>query len=146
MARYIEYDDLVNRYPRASKKGGQEEINAFITNAEQELESMFAGAYTIPFSSNNVTIKDLAVDLTYIKLDVQSSKENVERHKRLMKTVDMIKTNKMQMLTNSGDIVGAASPLWSNTTDYHPVHGVLDVTDQVVDDTRIQDEIDERSD
>ena len=61
MAKYAQYDDVVNRYPRATKKGGKEEMVAFINVAENEIEGMFAGRYTLPFSSNNVTVKDLVV-------------------------------------------------------------------------------------
>lgn len=68
MGRYVNYADVVNRYPMIGKSGGEDQITSdFIRYAEFELEEKLGKKFSIPFSSNNMTAKDLSIDLTYLK-------------------------------------------------------------------------------
>ena len=69
MGRYCTSSDCIARYNRLSKiDSAQTEIDShFISFAENELDGLLSPKFTVPFSSNNVTAKDLAIDLTYLR-------------------------------------------------------------------------------
>jgi len=65
MGRYIEFDDLIKRYRRVDTKGGADEVDPLIVFAENMLDGMLGSHFVVPFSSNNATARDLAIDITY---------------------------------------------------------------------------------
>ena len=128
MGRYITWEDIVDRYPLIAKgnfSGSSEASSAYIFYGESELDGLLAPAFTIPFSSNNVTAKDLAIDLSYCRMANFKIEERKEFKKEIMDKINMLKDGAMSMLTNSNDTVSTLgqSPTWSSTKDYHPVFG-----------------------
>jgi hypothetical protein len=147
MGRYIQWDDVIQTYPRVADKGGTNQVgSAYINYAEARLEGLLAGAYTVPFSSNNLTIKDLSIDLTYAKsimyTDTKKAKVILDDIKdRVKSLIDGTAT----MITTSGDAMFTAGDApWSTTKDYHNTFGVIPIEDQNIDADRIEDEYDER--
>lgn len=128
MGRYINWDDVTDRYRVLTKdtKDGSSEINsAFITYAERELDSLLAPAFTVPFSSNNITVKDLAIDLTYCRAGNFKFSEQKEFKEMIMETIEKLKNGEMSMITDSGDVIdtSGSTAAWSSTEDYHPIFG-----------------------
>jgi hypothetical protein len=147
MGRYIQWDDIIQRYPNVAAKGGSNQVgSAYLDYAETELEGRLAGAYTIPFSSNNLTIKDLSIDMVYAKsimyTDTKKAKVILDYlDKRIGELIDGTAT----MITTSGDAMFTAGDApWSTTKDYHNTFGVIPIEDQNIDTDRIEDEYDER--
>lgn len=128
MGRYITWDDVIDRYrvlSKDSKDGSSEVESAFIFYAEHELDALMAPAFTVPFSSNNMTAKDLAIDLTYCRAGNFKISEQKEFKQSIMDRIDMLKKGEMSMLTDSGDTIdtSGSTSAWSTTKDYHPVFG-----------------------
>ena len=127
MGRYIDWDDVVNRYRTISDRDSTEINTSFILYAEAEVDGRLATKYSVPFSSNNITAKDLAIDITYIK----AGNLNIEETERLQKMVDdkfkrLLEGEEVMLLADgialSADVGGT---VYSTTQDYHPVFGLL---------------------
>ena len=149
MGRYINWDDVTDRYSllaKGSYAGADEVDSAHITYAENELDALLASTFTVPFSSNNLTAKDLSIDLTYCRVGNFKLKEQKEFKEMIMDKINMLKNGDMSMITDSGDVLttGGTTQIWSSTEDYHPVFGMGDTIQFEVDSSRIIDEENDR--
>lgn len=146
MGRYIEWDDVVLRYPNAGRSGGSSEVGSVhITYAEAYLESRFSGYFTIPFSSNNLTAKDLSIDLTYLRIGNFGQKDRKIFRDEIEDRIKQIKLGNDQMITNSGDSLGSVGEaVYSPHQNYHPVFGMDDEFMFDVDSSQLIDEEDAR--
>jgi len=147
---YANWADLAGRYREFSKIGDDSEINSYhIAHAENELNGIFAGCFTVPFSSNNITVKFLTVDLTYIKYYESIDQEKAEgKRKSFDSQVKRIKNGMGGMVLDDGTIlrsslVGGVTA-YSSTADYHPVFGIGNIEDMRVDSSQLIDEEDAR--
>ena len=70
MARYIAWQDVVERYADAAKLSGGSEATktSFVNFAEDETDGRLAGKYQTPFSPVPNVVKDLCIDLAYYKM------------------------------------------------------------------------------
>lgn len=142
---YATYEDLINRYPALDDIGGSIDINSsHIHYAEVMLNSRLGQYYTLPFSSNNLTAKDLTIDLVYIRYYETVKKEwAATKQKSLDKFIDGLISGDFVMVTTSHDVIqkdSSRSTMWSNTEDYHPIFGVGDIEDMHVSSARLWDE------
>jgi len=149
LGRYITYDDLVDRYRQLandSKDGSTEVGSAYIVYAENELDGMLASTYTVPFSSNNLTAKDLSIDLAYLRIGRFKDKGRKELKADVMERINMLKSGEMGMLTDAGEVLtsGGQVTAWSNTKDYHPVFGMGDTIHFDADSQQVIDEENDR--
>ena len=147
MARYVNWDDVVGRYPGIASIGGADQVGSdYIQYAEVEIEGRLAERYTVPFSDNNLTIRDLVIDLVYVKAGNLSVEDYEQMADRLDKRIERLLEGREAMVTTSGDIIQRADEgaAWSSTQDYAPTFGVGDVLDMHPDDTQIEDENDAR--
>ncbi len=151
MGKYINWDDVNERYNRLGMAGkGAKGINsAYIVYAEAQIEGALAKAYTVPFSSNNTTIRDLCIDATIIKAGSGISDTKIQAIKTdLTQRINDLLNGVSLMVTDSGDVLGPSSTLhgaWSTTKDYHPTFGMLPAYDLSVSSERLDDEVDARS-
>ena len=109
MGRYIEWDDVVKRYNDLAQVGDSNLVDGtYIQYAEFEVDARLATLYSVPFSSNNATVKDLSIDLAYLKAAPTRS----ANYKRIKEWVDerfkMLCGGKMSMITDSGDVAALA--------------------------------------
>lgn len=149
---YIEYEDVIARYEVIKTWGKTPtEVNSdLIYYAEMELNSRLASHFSVPFSAAHPTVKDLAIDLCYLKaLRTRDPKKANDIEKAVLGRIDALKEGREYIYTGSGTQIvpeGADQEVWSTTQDYHPVHGILDAEheDVGIDDDRIEDEEDER--
>lgn len=146
MGKYINWDDIVGRYPGINKVGGATEIgSAFIGYVENQVEGMLSTKYSVPFSDNNVTVKDLCVDLVYIKAANLAVKQRDQLRKEFMERISRLIEGSESLITSSGDVIGhVGGTVWSNTKDYHPTFGMSPEEYLSVDSNLISDEEDDR--
>ena len=142
MGRYIDWQDVVDRYRSVSDRDATEIGSSFIPYAEAEVDGRLASKYTAPFSNNNMTVKDLCIDLVYIKV----GNLNIEETEKLQTMVDakferLINGDEI-MFTSSGDQISqsVAGTVWSNTKDYHPVFGLSEQCHLAIDSSQLADE------
>lgn len=142
MSDYITWKDVLNRYPVVDRVGGASEVgSAYVRYAERELEGMLTGFFTVPFSSNNLTAKDLAIDLTYMRISNLKSEDRKEFRDELMGRIQALKDGQASMMTTSGDVLQAVGgTIYSTTQNYEPVFGMGDTLDFHVDSGQLLDE------
>ena len=147
MSRYIDWKDVVDRYRTLSDKDSTEVGSSFIPYAESEVDGRLAAKFTTPFSNNNLTVKDLCIDITFIK----AGNLSVEETEKLQEAVDakferLLNGDELLVITD-GTVIGQdiAGTVYSTTQDYHPVFGMGNIEDMVVSSDQITDEADARS-
>lgn len=150
MGRYCTSSDCASRYERLTTVANSWTIvinSHFIFYAENELDSKLASKFTVPFSSNNVTVKDLSIDMTYIRAGNLKAEEREELMEHVKYRINGLLDGSLSMLTTSGDaIAGVGETVWSNTQGYHPVFGIGDTKDFRVDSEQVYDEAIARGD
>lgn len=121
---YATYEEFNTRY--TTKIDAVEVRSHFLPFASAQLDAMLAPWFTVPFSSNNLTAKDVALDLTYL-LILQRSKEAGDRKdlaQRIEARIHSLRDGREAMLTTSGEALVAAhttDEVWSNTRDIPPL-------------------------
>lgn len=142
MSDYINWKDVVDRYPGIERVGGASEVGSvYVEYAERELEGMLAGFFTTPFSSNNLTAKDLAIDLTYARIANLKMEDRKEFRDEVLGRIQALKEGQAAMVTTSGDVMQAVGDtVYSNTQNYVPVFGMGDTLDFRVDSGQLLDE------
>ena len=147
MGRYIEWDDVVNRYKRFGDIADSDEADAgFILYAEAYVDGALAPAYTIPFSLNNETVRDLCIDVAFAKTQLFKDHEKAE----LIMThvgsyVSALISGQMVMVVGSGvAITPTGEPVYSQTMDYTPIFGAGNMREFHVDSARLYDEEQDR--
>lgn len=163
MGRYIDWvDDVVARYPRVHDVGSTSissidltleppmvnPSSAFVHYSEAYIEQELAPGFTVPFSSNNVTAKDLMIDhafyLTQVFRDDNKADIVLDRiNARIKRLLD----GDLPMMTTSAEAIyqsGADGAIYSTTEDYHPIFGMGDFREFVVDSAQIEAEADDR--
>lgn len=141
MGRYCTIDEVRGRWNELDTMSKFEVTSYHLQYAESELDGYMAPYFTVPFSSNNLTAKDLAIDLTYLRVANLKSEERDSFRKEIMERIKMIQTGVMQMMTDSGTALsGASGQAWSTTKDYNPVFGMGDITEFRVDSSQVYNE------
>ena len=138
--------DVIPRYPRVStdSRAATTLEAAYLIPAEAEVDARLGSRFTVPFSSNNLTVKDLVIDMTMLRMGIYK-----ERDEQLRKDVDArikaLLDGTMVMVTDSGQVAAyQVSGVINTTADYHPVFGMGPIEDMEPDDQRIDDEEDAR--
>jgi hypothetical protein len=151
LGRYINWDDVVGRYSQINKHGGAADIGSnFIQYAEAEVDARLASCYSVPFvsgvGSTPITVKDLAIDVTYLKATIGAKSKAWDQIKNSVNDrIKMICNGDSQIVGPGGDpLAQIAGTIWGSNEDYHPIFGMGDTLDFVVDSDRIDDEDDAR--
>ena len=145
MGRYIEWDDVIHRYPALNTLGGSDELDpAYITYAEAEVDARLTKSFTTPFSNNNLTIRDLVIDDVYYRAGRFKFEDAISVHSAYLESIGSLIEGKLAMITNSGDLVSAsqAMGIYSSTQSYHTSFGMRPVEEQHIDADNISDERD----
>ena len=163
MGRYVSWElDVIQRFNGLSDIGSSgvnssdisgdatliNTDSAYVHYAELEIENRLSGGFTTPFSSNNLTVKDLAIDETYRRVVVFKDKGPA---KSIGDSIDVriraLLDGTANMITSSAEAVSAVGVhgnAKSTTEDYHPVFGLGDVELFDVSSAQLQDEVDAR--
>lgn len=140
MPPLIDWSDVNERYPETLKLADATQADSsWVPFAISELYARLATGFAVPFSSNNMTAKDLAIDLTFAKV---YRFKDVEKADAVMvyvgAQIDMLLEGKMQMITTSADVLVANGGTVTITgADNHPVFGVSPTEYAVVSSSEI---------
>lgn len=150
MGRYCTVDQVVARYRKVADVVSYPNAvdSQYIHFAEAELDRKLGPYFTAPFSSNNITATDLAIDLAYAKtVQYNDPKKYDAIKKHINSQLDDLIVGTDAMVTASGDLLystGGGSNAWSNTQDYHSAFGMDDELYFKVDSDQLFDEEDAR--
>lgn len=87
MGRYIDWQDLANRYTDAAKMGGAEAVHsAWLFGVEAEIDARLSIRYTVPFSPAPDLVRDLCIDLLYARMTARQEGSEVI-YERVMDTI-----------------------------------------------------------
>lgn len=139
----INYGDLVARYPEQVSNKDATQVNCYyIPYAVADIESRLSPRFTVPFSNNNLTAKDLMIDATYLQIyRFKDPKKAAEVEKSLSSKIDKLLAGKADMIVTSGDpLVSIGGTVYSTTENYHPVFGMGPIEDAVVNSAMIDAE------
>lgn len=143
----INWNDVNIRYPETVKLADATQADSsWVPYAIRELEARLSTSYTVPFSINNMTAKDLAIDLTYAKVYRYKDNEKAESISKYVsdQIADLI-GGKMSMITDTGEVIlGSIGVMYSTTENYHPVFGMSPTEYSIVSSQQIWDEEDAR--
>lgn len=151
MADYATYADFIIRYPLMKSwgpLGSPSEVNSgLLYYAAQEVDAALAPAYSVPFSSVPPIVRDLTMDLAYIKAiwTKDEGKLAEKMQKRWDTRIENLLSGKASMVSGSGTIISqntSIGEIWSSTEGYEPTHSMLDAEDAhtMVSSARLQDE------
>lgn len=147
MPPLIDWSDINRRYPETLKIADATNADSsWVPFAIAELHARLAPGFTVPFSDNNMTAKDLAIDLTFAKVyRWKNPEQSAAVNSFVAGQIDMLLAGKMGMLTSSGDVLNATGgTVYSTTQDYHPVFGISPIEYSVPSSAQINDEEDAR--
>jgi len=139
----INWSDVNRRYPETLKIADASQADSsWVPFSINELHARLSPGFTVPFSDNNMTAKDLAIDLTFAKV---YRFKDVEKADAVMAYVgaqiDMLLAGKMMMVTTSGDVLAAVGDTTTVVgAGNHPVHGVGPIEYSVVSSAEIETE------
>ena len=139
---YITWADIINRYPDMADRGEADTSSGDISYAERMVETKLGPGFTVPFSSNNLTVKDLCIDQYYGKYWLGKDEDKA----KIMYAVDSfcyaLVTGLYNMITTNGDQVQSSggSVVYNPTMEYSPVFNMLDPEYQTVDSSQLYDE------
>ena len=143
MGRYIEWDDVVDRYPALSSLGGSDELTpTFIDYSESFIDGLLASNFTVPFSNNNMTVRDLSIDICYFRAGRFKLEDAAAVYSTTMMTINMLNSGKLQMINTSGELIAInqSGRVYSTTQSYHSAFGMLPIIDQHIDEDNVDDE------
>jgi hypothetical protein len=147
MGRYCTVDDVRGRYSEIETASKFDVISYHLQYAEMDLDGYLSPFFATPFSSNNLSAKDLAIDLTYIRVANLKTDERDGLRKEIMERLRMYQTGQMQMVTTSGTAIGGGeSQAWSTTQNYNPIFGMGNTIDFIVDSSQVYNEAIARGD
>lgn len=134
-ARYAELDKL----PNGTLTTAQDDL---IAMAEAQVHSRLASRYTTPFSSNNLTARDLAIDVLFVQNIMSREPKKAELiSKSLEDRFAALLSGEAVMAVSSGTaLTMVGETAWSSTMDYHPVFGMGDISVMDVDSSQLIDE------
>ena len=137
----------MTKYPVLNSAGGAVSVGSgYIHYVENRIDSLFAGFFTVPFSSNNQTVKDIACDLVYARASKMKVKDMLEFEKSVMERIENIKKGNEAMIVTSGDAMFASvdGVIYNSNEDYVPVFGMSPTEYFEVDQDLIDDEENDR--
>ena len=140
---YATFSEFTARY--ATKLTEAEVTSHYLPFATGRLEGLLGAYFSVPFSSNNLTAKDLTIDLAYL-LVLQRSREPGDHEAlkgRISDRIAALSQGAEAMMTTSGEAL-TASPagdtVWSNTGRYKTVFDLRGAERQGVDPERLEEE------
>jgi hypothetical protein len=130
MGRYIDWEDVIDRYPELETVGGADQISsAYIVYAESYLDAALASHFAMPFSQEVMILKDLAIDYTYWRAGRFKIDNAVEVGSAVAGTIQDLKEGKLIMTDVDGNEIPASTirgGIYSTTQSYHNAFGMDD--------------------
>lgn len=144
MGRYINWNDVLARYDQASDIGDAAHVSSvYIAYAESLVDASLADVYTVPFSDNNIMIKDVCVDLAFARSQRGDLEESSRVHSMAMTMLAGLKDGTLTMVDVNGNVIEQtvrAGAAYSTTQSYAPTFGYSDPIDWELSRNRLEDE------
>lgn len=145
--RYINWNDVVDRYSQLGKLANVS--THYVPIAEDFVDGALAPAFAIPFASTPAEtpnmIRDLVIDITYLKAGNVKIGDAEKFAERIDKTIEKLLTGNMVLISGSGTALErAGEPVWSSTQSYHSVFALIDVKDFKIDTDQLDAQYSER--
>jgi len=145
MPQVCSWSDVLVRYPELDKIVN---VTSFTTGtvidlAEAAVNARLASQYTTPFSNNNLTAKDLVIDMVYVQNNLTRQPEKAQALKDYLdERFKALLNGSAEMLTSSGTValVAIGDTVWSSTEDYPPTFGMSDIEKAEVSSAQLYDE------
>lgn len=135
---YATYSDFTQVY--SLSKISEAEINSsWIPYGALRVNESLGGSFTIPFSSNNHTARDLSIHFSYLGILYRTRNQNdsVELREALEKRITDITCFNAPMITDSGDSLyankGNSYNVFGSTSSYKNTFDMRDPIDQRID-------------
>lgn len=144
MGRYITSSEFFARYSQIKDYGANHVESHFILYAENQLDSMLSNYFTTPFSSDNLTAKDLSMELTYIRSADLKFADREKREEHFMKKIKALINGETSMVSSSGVLSTVGDTISITNGQYHQTFGMGDVENYLVDSSQTYDEFLER--
>ena len=146
MGRYIDWDDVVDRYPELNTLGGADELSSsYIVYSEAFVDGVLANHYTIPFSNNNMIIRDLSIDYCYWRAARFKFDDATQVKSSFFETVKMIKDGNVVMIDDAGTVIEQTKKqigIYSSTQSYHSAFGMHPTIEYHISEDNIDDDRD----
>lgn len=148
MGRYITESEVIARSARTADVGSVTNIDsAYIVYAEAFIESELSGYFTTPFSDNNLTAKDLAIDESFRRIIQYRDTEKADSlAESIASRIEALRGGVKGMALIDGTIIASQGldTVWSSTEEYHPTFTMDKPEHWVVSSEQINDLRDER--
>ena len=124
---YATYSDFSARY--ATRLSAEEVSSHCLPYAAARLEGVLGAHFPVPFSANNVTARDLTIDLAYL-LVLQRSREPGDTRplaESVRTRIAALAAGREAMMTTSGQALfaaGTAGGVWGSTVADSPYFAV----------------------
>ena len=140
---YATYSEFSERYP--TRRSEPEVTSHFLVHGAHRLEAMLAGYFATPFSSDNLTAKDLNIDLAYLMIlqRSKSPRDGEALAAAVAERIAALRAGSEAMVTTSGTALYRASvagEVWSTTQAFKPVFDLRDSGAQRIDPDRLVSE------
>ena len=148
--RYANWSSHVtDRYPRVATTAESRTAAileaSYLLPAEFELDARLSPAFSVPFSSNNMTVQDLVIDMTVLRYGYFKEEAFTRMKESIDERFKMLLDGTMVMVTSGATIAGqAASQAFSTVNCYPPTFGLGPTEDQRPSQQRLLDEEDAR--
>lgn len=139
----ITWEDVQRKYAElgTSTKLDEREVDTYhIPYAVAELESRLSSVFATPFTEDNLTAKDLIVDLTYLRIGLGKFEKAELVQKRVDKLIADLISGEAAMVYEDGTIVRTTRLAGSTHEDYSLTFGIGDIRDAEVSELWVEDE------
>ncbi len=114
------------------------QIDTFLIKASEKVNSILSCAYTIPFSSNNQTARELTIDTTRLAFMIRTKDplDSAELKDELDERFKALCEGSAKMVTDSGALLlgeAITEGFWSTTQDYKSVFDLRESDRQHID-------------
>lgn len=129
MGTYISYQDVAARYRIFDTNSFTNVCSDILYYAEREVEAALSPAYNVPFSDSHPTVKDLCIEMAYVRwVRMRDPEKGMELDVALRRRITRIIKGTEPLMTGSGTLAPISSEEdlpESTTEDYYPVHSML---------------------
>lgn len=138
---YTTPDEIKARYPLLTSLGDALVTSHHILMAEAEINGLLSSGFTVPFSDNVLTVKDLTQQLVYLRAANSKVADAEKMYVTWLERVERIRGGGEALVTTSGDLLNStAGGITSTTDDYRPTFGMRDYSEQSIDSQLLDDE------
>ena len=129
---YASFEQVILRYPiiKTWSVDSSDVKSDLLDFADIEIDSALAPEYSTPFSDTPPIVRDLSIDMAYLKLLIrQDIEKGLAFQEYLYGRIEKLKSGKSGIITDSGTIIdknNAGMGVWSTTGDYNPAESMLD--------------------